>query len=80
MIGQGEEVSKSVNCKSNKFCEDLKMPNIKMPDPFQRLPRASFARPGRLTTVDPSLVSRSLGKLSEEKRQEVATAIANLVA
>lgn len=44
------------------------------------LPRASFARPGRLTTVDPSLVSRSLGKLTEEKRQEVATVIANLVA
>lgn len=49
---------------------------------FQKgsLPRESFARPGRLSTIDPGLVSRSLGMLKEPKRKEIAKAIADLIA
>lgn len=43
------------------------------------LPRLSYARPGRLMTADRELVSRSLGKLLEAKREEIVTAIKGLI-
>jgi len=43
------------------------------------LPLQSYARPGRMMTAAPGLVSRSLGQLEEWKRHEVVAAITKMI-
>jgi len=43
------------------------------------LPLQSYARPGRMITEDPRLISRSLGQLEEWKRREIVAAITKMI-
>lgn len=43
------------------------------------LQRQSFARPGKLFTASSTLISRSVGKLTQGTRAKLATAIAALI-
>jgi len=43
------------------------------------LPQSSYARPGRLLTADPALITRSLGMILEAKHAEVVAAITELL-
>ena len=43
------------------------------------LPLTSYVRPGRLVSIDPSLIIKSLGAITEEKRAEITAAVADVI-